>query len=261
MFSKSNGRALTTANVILLAQFIFSMIGGIWILAFFLFPTEKTTSDLHTLIQVISPAVIALALGFIVNKVAKIFNKDLAYEHKLFNLISLLIIDEAIVSIIMKLNDQAYGIKSYDMSLNSELSSLITYIAAIALTFKIPMFKNEYSRTLNVVNLICYFGFIFNFSWMLSTIILGAGNNNIEGAEIFAHILIGLSLLGVIVYLIKNAKKLSGDDAENAKPKKVEAATEPESKKESSDADIKAELEATRQELKELKELLKEKKD
>lgn len=257
MFNKSNGRALTVANVILLAQFIFSMVGGIWVLAFFLFPTDKSSSDVHLLVQSLAPGLIALALGFIVNKVFKIFDKDLAYEHKLFNLVSMLVIDEAICSIIMKLNDQAAGIKSFDTSLNSELSSMITYIAAVALTFKIPMFKNEYSKTLNTINLFCYFGFIFNFAWMLSTIILGAGSNKIEGAEIFAHILIGLSLLGVIIYLVKNAKKLSGSE-EAAEPKKVEAVTaEPKAQ----DGDIKAELEATRQELKELKELLKEKKD
>ena len=256
MFNKSNGRALTVANVILLAQFIISMICGIWILAYFLFPTDKSSGDVHMLVQDLAPGLIALALGFIVNKVFKIFDKDLAYEHKLFNLVSMLVVDEAICSIIMKLNDQAAGVKVYDASLNSELSSLITYIAAVALTYKIPMFKNEYSRTLNVINLFCYFGFIFNFAWMLSTIILGAGSSKIEGAEIFAHILIGLSLLGVIIYLVKNAKKLSGSE-EAAESKKVEAVKETKS----SDSDIKAELEATRQELKELKELLKEKKD
>lgn len=257
MFNKSNGRALTVANVILLAQFIFSMIAGIWILAYFLFPTDKSSGDVHLLVQDLAPGLIALALGFIVNKVFKIFDKDLAYEHKLFNLVSMLVVDEAICSIIMKLNDQAAGIKGYDPSLNSEVSSIITYVAAVALTYKIPMFKNEYSKTLNTINLFCYFGFIFNFAWMLSTIILGAGSNKIEGAEIFAHILIGLSLLGVIIYLVKNAKKLSGPE-EAAEPKKVEAVTaEPKAQ----DADIKAELEATRQELKELKELLKEKKD
>ena len=257
MFNKSNGKALTVANVILLAQFIFSMVGGIWVLAFFLFPTDKSSSDVHLLVQNLAPGLIALALGFIVNKVFKIFDKDLAYEHKLFNLVSMLVIDEAICSIIMKLNDQAAGIKGYDPSLNSEVSSIITYVAAVALTYKIPMFKNEYSKTLNTINLFCYFGFIFNFAWMLSTIILGAGSNKIEGAEIFAHILIGLSLLGVIIYLVKNAKKLSGPE-EAAEPKKVEAVT---AESKAQDADIKAELEATRQELKELKELLKEKKD
>lgn len=257
MFNKSNGKALTVANVILLGQFILSMIGGIWILAYFLFPTDKSSGDIHMLVQSLAPGLIALAFGFIVNKVFKIFDKDLAYEHKLFNLISLLIIDEAICSIVMKLNDQAAGIKVYDSSLNSELSSIITYTAAVALTFKIPMFKNEYSKTLNTINLFCYFGFIFNFSWMLSTIILGVGKNEIQSADIFAHILIGVSLLGVIIFLIKNAKKLSGAE-EKSEPKKAEAAKE---EPKSSDADIKAELEATRQELKELKELLKEKKD
>ena len=257
MFNKSNGRALTVANVILLAQFIFSMVIGIWFLAFFLFPTDKSSSDIHSLVQSLAPGLIALVLGFIVNKVFKIFDKDLAYEHKLFNLVSMLVVDGAICSIIMELNNRAAGIKDYDVSLNSEVSSIITYVAAVALTYKIPMFKNEYSKTLNTINLFCYFGFIFNFAWMLSTIILGAGSNKIEGAEIFAHILIGLSLLGVIIYLVKNAKKLSGSD-EAAEPKKVEAVTaEPKAQ----DADIKAELEATRQELKELKELLKEKKD
>ena len=257
MFNKSNGKALTVANVILLAQFIFSMVGGIWVLAFFLFPTDKSSSDVHLLVQNLAPGLIALALGFIVNKVFKIFDKDLAYEHKLFNLVSMLVVDGAICSIIVELNNRAAGIKGYDVSLNSEVSSIITYVAAVALTYKIPMFKNEYSKTLNTINLFCYFGFIFNFAWMLSTIILGAGSNKIEGAEIFAHILIGLSLLGVIIYLVKNAKKLSGPE-EAAEPKKVEAVTaEPKAQ----DADIKAELEATRQELKELKELLKEKKD
>ena len=257
MFNKSNGRALTVANVILLAQFIFSMVIGIWFLAFFLFPTDKSSSDVHSLVQSLAPGLIALVLGFIVNKVFKIFDKDLAYEHKLFNLVSMLVVDGAICSIIVELNNRAAGIKGYDVSLNSEVSSIITYVAAVALTYKIPMFKNEYSKTLNTINLFCYFGFIFNFAWMLSTIILGAGSNKIEGAEIFAHILIGLSLLGVIIYLVKNAKKLSGPE-EAAEPKKVEAVTaEPKAQ----DADIKAELEATRQELKELKELLKEKKD
>jgi hypothetical protein len=257
MFNKSNGRALTVANVILLAQFIFSMVCGIWVLAFFLFPTDKSSSDVHLLVQDLAPGLIALALGFIVNKVFKIFDKNLAYEHKLFNLVSMLVVDGAICSIIMELNNRAAGVKVYDTSLNSEVSSIITYVAAVALTYKIPMFKNEYSKTLNTINLFCYFGFIFNFAWMLSTIILGAGSNKIEGAEIFAHILIGLSLLGVIIYLVKNAKKLSGPE-EAAEPKKVEAVTaEPKAQ----DADIKAELEATRQELKELKELLKEKKD
>lgn len=224
MFSKANSRFLITANVLLLGQIVVGVIYFLLALSRVIFPAGEVTVGSMELVRAMVIVAIGGLMMLLVNKWRrKTFQPGLVRAEKVFNLVTLAVLDASTCVTLSYLLVMPFGAtdlaaRSMRMATGSAGAVALVFLLMFVIVPKLKVFRNSFSGVLNYILMLALIGMGWSAAWLAGTRLAGPdGSSDITQAvfsqQIFRLLFTTVFLAGMVVVLVKNGRRLSGEKA------------------------------------------------